>query len=377
MSKIALVVPGGMDPGGTHRIIPALHWLIKRLARRHEVHVFSLHEESGLSVYSLLGATVHACRAGAIRRRLWGLRSILAEHRRRPIDIVHACWANPSGVVAALAGGLLQRPVLIHLAGGELLAMDEIGYGGQKRLATRLQIDLALSLADELTAASRPMIDAALRMGRRPVRVPLGVDLDDWPARPPRARDLGNPAQLVHVGSLNRVKDQATLLRAANIMARRGVAFQMDIVGGDTLAGRIQALSRDLRMSDRLEFHGFLPHHQVRPLMERADLLLMSSRHEAGPLVVLEAAAVGVPCVGTAVGHIAEWSPSAAVAVPVGDAAALARETEALLADEPRRLRLAVAAGERARREDANYTARRFEQVYSALFRRQVYQPAE
>ena len=75
-----------------------------------------------------------------------------------------------------------------------------------------------------------------------------------------------------------------------------------------------------------------------------ADLLLVTSRHESGPLVVLEAAVAGVPTVGTAVGHLAEWAPRAAAVVPVGDAAALARETAALLADDARRVALAAEA---------------------------------
>jgi hypothetical protein len=71
--------------------------------------------------------------------------------------------------------------------------------------------------------------------------------------------------------------------------------------------------------------------------------------------------------VGTAVGHIAEWSPSAAVAVPVGDAAALADETLRLLSDEDRRLSVARDAQRRALTCDADWTARRFEAIYEEL----------
>jgi glycosyltransferase involved in cell wall biosynthesis len=46
---------------------------------------------------------------------------------------------------------------------------------------------------------------------------------------------------------------------------------------------------------------------QLRPIVEAADLMILSSCHEAGPLVMLEAAVAGVPTVGTAVGHIREW----------------------------------------------------------------------
>ena len=78
--------------------------------------------------------------------------------------------------------------------------------------------------------------------------------------------------------------------------------------------------------------------------MEAADLLLVSSRHEADPIALLEAAVAGVPAAGTAVGHFPDWSPDAALAVPVGDAPALAAAAGRLLAHEDFRLRLAGAA---------------------------------
>ena len=96
-------------------------------------------------------------------------------------------------------------------------------------------------------------------------------------------------------------------------------------------------------------------------------LLLVTSRHEAGPLVLLEAAVAGVPTVGTAVGHLTEWAPDAAVAVPVGDSAALASETAALLRNEERRLTIAAAAHARALREDADFTARATAALYGEI----------
>ncbi len=101
--------------------------------------------------------------------------------------------------------------------------------------------------------------------------------------------------------------------------------------------------------------------------MESADLLLLTSRHESGPLVVLEAAIAGVPTVGTAVGHLIDWRPDAAVTVPVGDFRALARATAAVLADEEHRLRLAEAAQARAGVEDADWTAKQTLEKYEIL----------
>ncbi len=157
------------------------------------------------------------------------------------------------------------------------------------------------------------------------------------------------------------------MLRALSELADEGMAFQMDIVGVDTLHGEIDRQIRELGLQRHVRLLGFKTQRELRPLMESADLLVMSSRHEAGPLVLLEAAVAGVPTVGTAVGHIAEWAPSAALAVPVGDWFGLANTIRRVLLDEELRLRLAVAAQRRAILEDADHTARAFETLYLQL----------
>jgi glycosyltransferase involved in cell wall biosynthesis len=116
-----------------------------------------------------------------------------------------------------------------------------------------------------------------------------------------------------------------------------------------------------------VRFLGFRTQRELRPLLESADLLVLSSRHEAGPLVLLEAAVVGVPTVGTAVGHLAEWAPSAACVAAVGDRVGLARAVQRVLGDESLRLQLAEAAQRRAACEDADYTARTFDALHQSL----------
>jgi glycosyltransferase involved in cell wall biosynthesis len=148
---------------------------------------------------------------------------------------------------------------------------------------------------------------------------------------------------------------------------RSGVNFEMKVVGEDTLHGEMQAMTLELGLSERVRFLGFLPQRQLRPLVEAADLMVLSSRHEAGPLAMLEAAVAGVPTVGTAVGHIHEWSPAAAASVPVGDWVHLAKTIGQLLEDEDLRLRIAREALQRAVREDADYTADCFQALYARL----------
>jgi glycosyltransferase involved in cell wall biosynthesis len=361
--KLALVVPGGVDRSGEQRVIPALLALIERLARTHEVHVFALHQEATAGRWQLCGASVHNIGHRLTRPR--AIAAIRSEHRRAPFDLVHAIFSGSCGLVAVVAAKLLRRPSVVHIAGGELVALHEIGYGGRRKWKGRLREACVLRGADAVTAASAPIIDALAALGIEARRVPLGVDLAKWPPLAPRARHA--PPRLIHVASLNRVKDQPTLLRALAILREAGADFRMDIVGEDTLQGEMQHLAVHLGLDDRVRFHGFKTQGELRPLMESVDLLVMSSLHEAGPLVMLEAAVAGVPTVGTAVGQVAEWAPAAALAVPVANAAALAGAIRQMLDDEALRLRLAAAAQRLAIGEDADHTALAFAAIYREL----------
>ena len=364
--KLALVVPGGVDRSGEYRVIPALLALLERLSAHHEVHVFALHQEPAPGAWDLLGARVHNIGRGATRLR--AIRAILAEHRCAPFCLLQAFFSGACGLVAVSAAHLLGIPSAVHVAGGEPVRLPDIRYGGRLTWRGRLQERVVLSAANVLTAASGPQLELIARLGAAARRVPLGVDcVQAWPARAPVRRGADETARLLHVASLNRVKDQPTLLRALAQLAQGPQVFHVDIVGEDTLGGEIQRLAAGLGLTDRLTFHGFMTQRQLLPLMRAAHVLVVSSRHEAGPVAVVEAAAVGVPTVGTAVGHAAEWAPDAAIAVPVGDAQSLAAALRLVLTDEELRLRLARAAWIRAVWEDADYTAGCFEALYEEL----------
>jgi glycosyltransferase involved in cell wall biosynthesis len=363
--RIALVVPGGVDRSGEYRVIPVLLALVSRLAHNNDVHVYALNQEPEESEWHLDGALIH--NIGPVRSRVRAIRAICSAHRKSRFDLVQAIWSGPCGMVAVAAAKLLGIPSAVHIAGGELAAVRDIGYGGGLTWKGRIREALVLRAASAITAASAPILTSLSERGFAAQRLPLGIDLKCWPPRQPVRRSDARPAKLIHVASLNRVKDQTTLLLALAELEASGLSFEMQIVGEDTLGGEIQSLSARLGLSDKVRFQGFLTQRQLRPQLETADLLVMSSRHEAGPVVMLEAAAIGVPTVGTAVGHIAEWSPQAAIAVPVGDCTALARAIRELLNDEDRRLSIASEALNRSVGEDADYTAQRFQALYERL----------
>ena len=368
--KIALVVPGGVDRSGEVRVVPALLALLKRLSVQHEVHVFAFRQEAAAAQWTLHGAHVHNIGTQGrlpIWWRCWV--EIRREHRRGRFALIHAIWSGTGGWVTVLAARLLGLPSLVHIAGGELVALPAIGYGGLLGWRGRVKEGWVLRRATVVTAASEPVLAQIAAHGRQALRVPLGVDLRDWSPQRPMRREAGGPLRLIHVASLNLVKDQSTLLQALRILMARGVDFRLDLVGEDTLHGVIQAQARQLGLAEHITFHGFMTQAQLWPLVARAHVCVISSLHETGPLVVLEAAVLGVPSVGTAVGHLAGGGAQAALAVEVGDAKALFRAIAQLNEDESLRLQLGSEAQRRALREDADHTVALFEALYQQVRR--------
>ena len=369
--KIALVTPGGLDRSGRERVMPALLWLVERLARNHDVKGVTLHQYPDFCRYALLGAEIVNLSPPVLR--LPGLDLL---HQTQQLlrffraenwypDVLHAIWASDSGRLAVLAGRLLGKPSLVSPWGGEMVFLPEIGYGGQRSWRSRLGVNWCLHNADAITVGSRH-VQRSLEAVRPDAHwLPLGVEAGLYAA--PVERMAGPPWRLIHVAHINPVKDQATLLQALLIVKSEGIDFRLDWFGEDTLNGRLQKMAQELGLERNIVYHGVIPIDQVIPFYFRAHLFIQSSLHESQGVAVCEAAMAGVPAVGTSVGLVAELAPQAAVATPTGDAPALAAAILSLLADPARREALGRSARAWAQAYDADWTAAQFEDIYREL----------
>jgi glycosyltransferase involved in cell wall biosynthesis len=361
--RIALVVTGGFDASGRQSVIPTLLSLVDRLARRHDVFVYVLRYHAQPSTYPLLGATIRDLgRPTGIWQQYARLTAALKHDG--PFNVLHAYWGLPAGLITAIAGRRFGVPSVATFDSGEFVALPDIGYGSQLGTRQRLGIRATASLATILTVCSEYQARLARAHGWSTRTIPLGVDC----SRFVRAdRPDGPPWRLLHVASLNPVKDHETLLRAFQIVVQGGLDAQLDIAGEDTLAGAASAVAARLGIRERVGFLGFQPSDALVEIYQRSHLFVLSSRHEAAGAVVLEAAACGVPVVGTAVGYIADWAPERAMAVPPHDPAALATAIRALLTDRDRRERLVAAAHQWTVKHDADWTSAQIEHVYEQL----------
>lgn len=266
---------------------------------------------------SLLGAV--AGRVAGVPRRvyeLWGLRLETASGlSRRVFAGLEALTMRCSTVVIANSPSLAARATEIRLNGRKRIVV--LGEGSSHGVDARRYS----------RRAEMPALDRAL------------------------ATTVAGGAPVVgFMGRMHPDKGIDTLLEALLIYAARGARFTLLIVGADEGAefARPAGLLREVA---QVCVTGYV--EDPRPLLAAMDVLVLPSKREGFPNVVLEAAAMEVPAiVSDATGCVdAVIDGETGSVVPVGDATALADAIEAILADSGRRSEMGRAARRRVEAE--------------------------
>jgi glycosyltransferase involved in cell wall biosynthesis len=171
-----------------------------------------------------------------------------------------------------------------------------------------------------------------------------GIALPDRQAPRP-----GGP--ILYVGRLEAVKGVDVLLEALALLARRGLAVRLRIVGDGSQRPALEALGSRLGIAELVEFTGWLGEPEVEDEIAAAALVAIPSVWpENLPTVAIESLAIGRPLVASAVGGMPELVTDGVNGrlVPSRDPGALADAIAWVLADEVRARGLAAASRERA-----------------------------
>jgi glycosyltransferase involved in cell wall biosynthesis len=247
---------------------------------------------------------------------------------QRP-DVVVVNLVDPASNAAAVAAAQEVGPTVgvLHLVG-------DTRTGAERAALTALYRRLAAVVSPSTEGRDQLVADLGVDPARAHV-VPNGVDVPPDPAGP-----AGNPVP--RIGALGRLTAQKGFDVLLAALRRLDVPFEA-VVGG---AGRDGEALREAAAGLPVTFPGWVD--DPRAFLAGLDLFVVSSRVEAGPLVLAEAMAEGLPCVSTDVGEVRRLAGEDVVVVPVDDAAALAAAIGGLLADPARRAELGVRARARA-----------------------------
>ncbi len=132
--------------------------------------------------------------------------------------------------------------------------------------------------------------------------VHCGVD----PRRYQRESPPRDGLRLLTVGRLHPIKGYPVLLEACAALSRQGIDWTLDMVGDGPMRPELEAIAQDLGIADRVVFSGPVGQDRIAAHFERASVMVMSSFMEGVPVVLMEAMAMELPVVATAVGGVPE-----------------------------------------------------------------------
>ncbi len=214
-----------------------------------------------------------------------------------------------------------------------------------------------------------------MRIGpERVVVIPNGVDLARHQAAAPIDwAILGLPADarlIVCVGRVDEQKNTAWLVELAPELLAKLPKHHLVCIGQGPLLEPLQRRSAELGLADRIHLVGWRA--DVPAILAASELLVLPSRWEGMPNVVLEAMAAGLPVVATRAEGVCELlGPSAGPqTAPLGDRGAFAANILALAGDASLRQRLGEQNCARAAAEfSLPAMVRRYEALYAELTR--------
>ena len=231
--------------------------------------------------------------------------------------------------------------------------------------------------ADRIVVMSRKHADAFASRARDRVRVLHNAVI---PAYDDRAAVRGVEGVLAElqldapvlgvVGRLSREKGVDVFIDAARLLAERGLRFSALVAGDGPERSALEQQTRHAGLEDRIRFLGALA--TAAPLYPRLDLLVIPSRSEGLPNVLLEALRADRPVVATEVGAVPEVITDSRIGalVPIESPAALA---DAIVAALP--LRHSADASAMRREAADRFSLERRAERHRALYDELLSQP--
>jgi len=257
-------------------------------------------------------------------------------------DHIHCHWAGTTATMAMLASQLSGIPWSLTAHRWDIVENNLLATKVRSASFVRFISEDGLRMAQALGIGFTDNV-RVLHMG---VPVPARVQ-----RRSPGPRPVVLcPARLVEV------KGHRFLLKAWQILQRRGLNAELWLAGNGELRPQLERLSDALGLADSVKFLGAVAHSELLKMYEDgavtavilASIDLGNGLHEGVPVALIEAMSYGIPVVATPTGGTAELvRPGSGLLVPPSEPAALADAVQSLLEDAGLRQQLGESGRQR------------------------------
>jgi glycosyltransferase involved in cell wall biosynthesis len=343
--RILLVSPKVTGIGGISRHVSAL---VERLRRKGlEVEVVSAENTPHIPVKGLYNPSFALTSA---------VKTLLLRVKRGGFDIVHGhnlpVWFSvksaPARVEVLTLHGIYSESIRI-LYGG--LAGD---------IATKLE-SWMLKRVDAVTCVSPRVCEYYQKIGVKTYYIPNGLDLEKLPREGVRLYER----QVVYAGRLSYEKGFDILLEAVRLV---DPSIHIVVLGSGLkeLEERARRLSKEL---PNFHYLGFKEHFETLKIIAGSDALVLPSRAEGLPTVILEAMALKVPVIASRIPEITSaFGEPLAVLVEPENPVKLAEAVNNTLMNPPRHM--IDRAREKVEREfNWDVITEKYVQLYAEILR--------
>ncbi|WP_026573433.1 teichuronic acid biosynthesis protein TuaC [Bacillus sp. UNC438CL73TsuS30] len=217
-------------------------------------------------------------------------------------DLIHAHFAMPSGGAARIVASEKGLPWILTLHGSDVNVYPHYSSSAKKAFLQSVNMaDSVLTVAENLQRKTKELA------GRESAVLPIGIDLSQFQqpeqTKQQMRRMLGLPEDkkiITFVGRLTEAKGVFELAQTLKFLSNEvAIVFVGDGPAKDKL-------SRNPEFNSRLFITGQVANESVRDYLFASDLFALPSYTEGMPTVVLEAIALKIPVICTAVGGVPE-----------------------------------------------------------------------
>ncbi|MBI1292940.1 glycosyltransferase [bacterium] len=271
---------------------------------------------------------------------------VLLRLAKRP-DVIMSYHSIPSGLVGFPLSILWRIPHIVQFHGGDVPGWLPGVLSTYHRCTLWLnrwvvyQAAAAVAVSDGLRDLAQPSFPK-----RQLGTLANGVDLEVFTPPPSGRAGRDGPPRLFFVGRVTVQKGVDVLLKALADPRVMALDWCLDLAGDGPQLAEYREQAAALGLTDRIVFHGWLTREQVRPLFDTADVLVLPSRYEGMPIVVLEAMGCGLPVIATDIPGTRELiaDGETGLLVKPEDSADLAAALARLIGDPAERLRIGAQA---------------------------------
>jgi colanic acid/amylovoran biosynthesis glycosyltransferase len=286
--------------------------------------------------------------------------------RRQALNHLHVHFGGPVATVGMITAQAWKVPWSVTLHGPDEFFDQEAFYLRQKIESANFVVCISDFCRSQVLRVAPNLSDSRLEVVR------LGVDCV---AIQPAAQFQGSKSvatpRLVCTGRMVSAKGHRILLEALVPVIADGIDLTCTLIGDGPERYALEALSARLGISGQVHFLGAQAHSATLAEVAKADVFVLASFAEGLPVALMEAMALGVPCVSTTIAAIPELIEDGenGLLVSASNVLALSGALRRLAEDMDLRRKL----GQRARvTVEAHYNLARNLDLLAATWRRRL-----